>query len=203
MGVFNKIFGGGKKGSRHKEETQSIQTPFLKLPLDERFTIRYTENGGKFIFCESFDEVLDGLRSILAENEWQNQMLYCLNPRIEERFEDLLFFTDDRNDSNVFFTTCELLIAQNGSILFCSHQIKGKRLSDLPDNFIVFATSSQLVDSLNDGLARIQQRYEKNIPDNITTVNNFQKPDEPKDNSFLTYGHRPKNVYLLLLEDQE
>ncbi len=202
MGVFEKIFGGGKKVSRDKVETQSLQTPFLKLPLDERFTIRYTENGGKFIFCESFSEVLDAIRNILVENQWQNSLLYCLNNRLEERFDDLLFFTNQTGESEIFFTTCEFLIAQNGSILFCSHQIKGERLSDLPDNFIVFATSSQLVESLDEGLKEIKKRYEKNIPDNITTVNNFQKSEETQ-GDFLTYGNRSKNVYLILLEDLE
>jgi len=203
MGVFSKIFGGGKRVPKDIEETGKIQTPFLKLPLDERFTIRFTENGGKFIYCDSFSEVLDALRNILLENQWHNQLLYCLNERLEERFDDLLFLTQDRNESDIFFTTCEFLIAQNGSILFCAHQIKGKRLSDLPENFVVFATTSQLVNSLDEGLTEIKKRYLKDIPDNITAVNNFQKQGEPKENNFLNYGHSAKNVYLLLLEDNE
>ena len=35
--------------------------PDLKIPVDEKFTIQFKKNGGKFIYCDSFDEVLEGL----------------------------------------------------------------------------------------------------------------------------------------------
>lgn len=201
MGVFDKLFGGGKKVPKETLETRGEHMPDLKIPIDEKFTIYFKKNGGKFIYCENFNEALTALHNIISENNWQTQSFYTLDPRINERFAaEKINFTDKRKDSDIFFTTCEHLIAHNGSILVCSNQIKERKLNELPSNLIVFATTSQLVDSISEALKVIKKKYDKNIPDNITTLKHFQPTAENK-NDFLSYGSASKNVYLLLLED--
>ena len=201
MGVFNKLFGGGKKVSKETLETRGEHMPDLKIPVDEKFTIYFKKNGGKFIYCEDFSEVSDALKSIISENNWQNHLFYSMNPQLETRFaSEKIEFTENRQESDIFFTTCEHLVAHNGSILVCSNQIKEKKLDELPSNLIVFATTSQLVDSISEALKIIKERYQKNIPNNITTLKHFQPTPENKDD-FLSYGSASKNVYLLLLED--
>ena len=201
MGIFGKLFGGGKKVSKETLETRGEHMPDLKIPVDEKFTIYFKKNGGKFIYCEDFSEVSDALKNIVSENDWQNQIFYSMDPRLESRFaSENISFTSKRQDSDVFFTTCEHLVAHNGSILVCSNQIKEKKLNELPSNLIVFATTSQLVDSISEALKIIKEKYGKNIPNNITTLKHFQPSPENK-NDFLSYGSASKNVYLLLLED--
>jgi len=201
MGVFKKLFGGGKKVSKETVETRGEHMPDLKIPADEKFTIYFKKNGGKFIYCEDFSEVSEALKNIISENDWQNKPFYSLNPSLEARFSsENLKFTNNTQESNIFFTTCEHLIAHNGSILVCSNQIKEKKLNELPSNLIVFATTSQLVDSISEALKLIKERYQKEIPNNITTLKHFQPTPENKDD-FLSYGSASKNVYLLLLED--
>jgi len=201
MGVFSKLFGGGKKVSKETLETRGEHMPDLKIPVDEKFTIYFKKNGGKFIYCEDFSEVSEALKNIISENDWQNHLFYSMNPQLETRFaSENLEFTGNRQESDIFFTTCEHLVAHNGSILVCSNQIKEKKLDELPSNLIVFATTSQLVDSISEALKIIKERYQKNIPNNITTLKHFQRTQENKDD-FLSYGSASKNVYLLLLED--
>ncbi|WP_343487784.1 LUD domain-containing protein [Allomuricauda sp. d1] len=201
MGVFDKLFGGGKKVPKETLETRGEHAPDLKIPVDEKFTIYFKKNGGKFIYCENFTEVSEALKSIISENDWQQRLFYTLDPRLKERFvTENIGFTDNRNESEIFFTTCEHLIAHNGSVLVCSNQIKGKKLDELPSNLIIFATTSQLVESISEALKTIKEKYGKNIPDNITTLKHFQPTTENKDD-FLSYGSASKNVYLLLMED--
>ncbi len=201
MSLFDKLFGGGKKVSKETLETRGEHMPDLKIPIDEKFTIYFKKNGGKFIYCEDFSEVQTALSNIVSENDWQSHFFYSLDKRINERFAaEKLSFTSNRNESDIFFTTCEHLIAHNGSILVCSHQIKEKKLNELPSNLIVFATTSQLVDSISEALKVIKNKYPKKIPDNITTLKHFLPTPENK-NDFLSYGSTSKNVYLLLLED--
>ncbi|NAY92510.1 lactate utilization protein B/C [Muricauda sp. JGD-17] len=201
MGIFGKLFGGGKRVSKETVETRGEHMPDLKIPVDEKFTIYFKKNGGKFIYCEDFSEVSEALQNIISENNWQNQVFYSLDFRLESRFaSENISFTQNRQDSDIFFTTCEHLIAHNGSILVCSNQIKEKKLDELPSNLIVFATTSQLVDSISEALKVIKEKYQKNIPNNITTLKHFQPSPENK-NDFLSYGSASKNVYLLLLED--
>jgi len=201
MGIFGKLFGGGKKVSKETTETRGEHIPDLKIPVDEKFTIYFKKNGGKFIYCEDFAEVQGALGNIILENDWKNNYFYCIDKRLEERFStEKILFTRNRKDSDIFFTTCEHLIAHNGSILVCSKQIEEKKLNELPSNLIFFATTSQLVDSISEALKIIKNKYTDKIPDNITTLKHFQLTAENK-NDFLSYGSTTKNVYLLLLED--
>lgn len=201
MGVFGKLFGGGKKVSKETSETRGEHLPDLKIPVDEKFTIYFKKNGGKFIYCENFSEIQDALANIVSENDWTNKYFYCIDDRLESRFsKEKMLFTNKKSDSDIFFTTCEHLIAHNGSILVCSKQIEEKKLNELPSNFIVFATTSQLVESISEALKIIKKKYTDKIPDNITTLKHFELTTENK-NDFLSYGSASKNVYLLLLED--
>ncbi len=202
MGIFDKLFRGGKKrDSKETTETRGLHMPDLNIPPDEKFTIHFRKNGGKFLYCASFSEVSEALKSIVKENNWQDQPFFVMNSALEEKFcKEGIPFTNKAKKSEVFFTACEHLIAQNGSILVCSNQLKEKKLNELPDNIIVFATTSQLVESIGEGLKKIKKKYGHSIPANITTLKHFQS-DEKNSDDFLTYGSSSKNLYLLFLED--
>ncbi len=203
MGLFSSLFGGGKKKkvSKATAETRGVHMPDLNLPIDEKFTIHFKKNGGKFLYCDSFGEVSDALKNIVEENHWEELSFFSMDPRLEEKFsKENVVFTSNPNASEIFFTTCEHLIAQNGSILVSSNQLKEKKLNELPENVIVFATTSQLVESIGEGLKSIKKKYRQGIPANITTLKHFQATNENADD-FLTYGSSSKHLYLLLLED--
>ena len=201
MGLFDKLFGGGKRVSKETTETRGVHMPDLNIPVDEKFTIHFKKNGGKFLYCDSFREITDALKNIVEENAWQESPFFIMDPRLEGKFsKQNITFTEKAKQSEIFFTTCEHLIAQNGSILVCSNQLKEKKLNEVPDNVIVFATTSQLVDTIGEGLKTIKKKYKKGIPANITTIKHFQSTEENADD-FLTYGSSSKHLYLLLLED--
>ncbi|WP_339629440.1 LUD domain-containing protein [uncultured Maribacter sp.] len=202
MGLLDILFGGGKKKvSKETAETRGDHMPDLNIPVDEKFTIHFKQNGGKFIYCTSDLEVSRALQNIIDENNWQSEPFYVLNKRLAEKFaKEPISFTDKAKQSEVFFTTCEHLIAQNGSILVCSNQLHEKKVNELPSNLVVFATTSQLVESIGEGLKTIKKKYGQKIPGNITTLKHFKATEENSDD-FLTYGSSTKNLYLLLLED--
>lgn len=201
MGWLNKLFTKRKNNTNKVFETSGQYMPNLKIPADEKFTIYFKKNGGKFIYCEDFAEIQEALGYIISENQWQDKLFYTIDSQINEQFSSQkISFTNNLKQGNIFFTSCEHLVADNGSILVCSHQIKNKKVNELPDNLIVFATTSQLVNSISDGLKIIKQKYPNQIPDNITSLKNFGHSEE-YDNDFLSYGSIPKNLYLLLMED--
>lgn len=203
MGLFDKLFGGGKKAKRSREtvQTRGVHMPDLKIPVDEKFTIQFKKNGGKFIYCDNFEEILEALKNIRQENNWEKAAFFTLNPALKQRFSsEQISFAETLSGAPVFFTTCEHLVAQNGSILVSSNQLQELKLHELPENVIVFATTSQLVDSISDGLKLIKKKYKNQIPANITTLKHFQ-PTNENSKDFLTYGSSSKHLYLLLLED--
>jgi len=173
--------------------------PEVKLPVDERFTINFKANGGKFLYCENFDEVKESFDAILKENNWQNDKVFLFDQRLTELFKNFnLNSTKKLSESTYFLSTCEYLISDDGSLLISSNQIAEKKLIELPDHFIIYATTSQFVETIGEGLKGIKAKNKVTIPTNITTIKHFKTAD---DKDFLTYGSSSKNLYLLLLED--
>lgn len=201
MSLFRKIF--GSKSERSGEELKSNDRgkymPEIKLPIDEKFTINFKANGGKFLYCENLNEIFENLNHILEENKWKEKKVLLLDKNLEDKFKNSgLKVTSKINDSTFFLTTCENLIADDGSLLISSKQIFEKKLPELPINFIVFATTSQIVENIGEGLRGIKSKNREKIPTNITTIKHFKSAD---DKDFLSYGSSAKNLYLLLLED--
>lgn len=201
MSLFRKLFGSksDKEDKELKSNDRGKYMPEIKLPIDEKFTINFKANGGKFLYCEDLDEVFTNLYNIIEENNWDKKKTLVIDKHLKDKFKNCnLKFAEKISDSTYFLTTCENLIANDGSLLISSNQIAEKKLTELPLNFVVFATTSQITENIGEGLRGIKSKNKDRIPTNITTIKHFKSVEE-KD--FLSYGSSAKNLYLLLLED--
>ena len=200
MSIFRKIFGSSNDASQEANENE--YNPFQELnatlPVDELFTLNFKKNGGKFLYCENIAELNEQFENILEENDWFESEAICLEPRLFAMLDNNNISYKEINTPKFLFASCEGLIAEDGSVMFSSNQIKHFKSNELPDNIIVVAATSQLVHGKGDGLREIKKRYTTNYPTNITTIKYFEKV---KEEDFLHYGSSPKNLYLLLLED--
>ena len=199
MNLFKKLF--GKKEKTEDSENSSDKSSYIPsddAPMDEKFTYMFNKNGGKFLYCLSMDEIFEAFQNILEENQISEKDVYCINQRLGSKFNSTKFNFKEPKNNSFFLTTCESLIAKNGSILFSSNQIKEKKLSELPSKFIVFSTTSQLTDTISEGMRKIKNQSKNLIPSNITTIQDFESK---KEKDFMSYGSSTKNLYLLLLED--
>jgi len=201
MNLFRKIFSTkSKEGKKTPEKDQNDKyLPKKELPVDELFTVNFNQNGGKFLYSESLEEAQEFLQKILEENNWKDKTALILNSKLKKKFKNFEWQTTKNiNDGYFLFTTCEYLIANDGSLLISSNQIAEKKLKELPKNFIVFASTSQIVQTIGQGLQGIKVKNKKKIPSNITTIKHFKIDDET---NFMSYGSSTKNLYLILLED--
>ena len=201
MNLFRKIFSAkSKEEEKTSEKDQSDKyLPKKELPVDELFTVNFNQNGGKFLYSESLEEAQEFLQKILEENNWKDKTALILNSKLKKKFKNFEWQTTKNiNDGYFLFTTCEYLIANDGSLLISSNQIAEKKLKELPKNFIVFASTSQIVQTIGQGLQGIKVKNKKKIPSNITTIKHFKIDDET---NFMSYGSSTKNLYLILLED--
>ncbi|MDA9803152.1 lactate utilization protein [Flavobacteriaceae bacterium] len=199
MNLFKKLF--SKKEKTEDSENSSDKSSYIPsddAPIDEKFTYMFNKNGGKFLYCLSMDEIFEAFQNILEENLISEKDVYCINQRLGSKFNSTKFNFKEPKNNSFFLTTCESLIAKNGSILFSSNQIKEKKLSELPSKFIVFSTTSQLTDTISEGMRKIKNQSKNLIPSNITTIQDFESK---KEKDFMSYGSSTKNLYLLLLED--
>ncbi len=202
MSLFRRLFfSKSKSDQKSKErhvEDRSKYMPEIDLPIDESFMMNFKRNGGKFLYCDQDEEVLDSFDKILLENDWYEKNVCCFDIGLEHKFSGFNLNFVKQSSASFFFATCEYLIADSGAILVSSNQLREKKLTELPDNFVILASTSQLVKSIGEGLKGIKNKNRNSIPSNITTIKDFE-PQKEKD--FLSYGSSSKNLYLLLLED--
>ena len=198
MSLFRKIFGAGNDASDEESQSEYNTPKPSNLAVDDLFTFNFKKNGGKFIYCENLNEVKDQFENILEENDWFESEVLCNEPKLFSLLDENKLSHNHPRHPKFFFASCENLIADEGSVLFSSNQIKDKKPNELPDNIVILATTSQILESKSDGLRTIKKKYNKDYPTNITTIKYFEKV---QDEDFLTYGSCAKNLYLLLLED--
>lgn len=199
MNIFKKIFGNqDDTDNTDKNVNKSQYTPDIDTPVDELFTINFKNNGGKFIYCATMSEVHDNFENILEENDWFESQVKCFDSRLFHFLDENRLEYKNALHPTFFFTPCENLIADEGSILFSSKQLKQHKIDELPTNIIVFASTSQLAMTKGDSLRNIKNKYDKEYPTNITAIKYFEKTNEE---DFLHYGSCHKNLYLILLED--
>eukprot|EP01086_Lenisia_limosa_P014070 TRINITY_DN43998_c0_g1_i1.p1 TRINITY_DN43998_c0_g1~~TRINITY_DN43998_c0_g1_i1.p1 ORF type:complete len:118 (-),score=8.96 TRINITY_DN43998_c0_g1_i1:19-372(-) len=93
----------------------------------------------------------------------KRKKVLLFDSNLKDRFKDFNLPTSTyAQEATYFLTTCENLIADDGSLLISSNQIAEKRLKELPENFIVFATTSQIVENIGEGLKGIKSKNKKN-----------------------------------------
>lgn len=194
MSIFKKLF----KFSKPKiSEVTSNESE--NLPLDQIFVKNFIKNQGKFLYCTSLKDVISNLNNIIKENNWET--IICNDNDLLKLIKTLNLKTKDKLSSYYpIFLSCEHLIAENGSILFSSNQLKENKISELSENFIVYATTSQFVKTKGESLTGIKARYKGNIPSNISAIKSYNP--NSTDDHFMNYGNtNSKNLYLLLFED--
>ena len=199
MSLFRKFFGSNNPAS--EEEKDKENSPYSldnDAPLEEQFIYNFKKNGGKFLYCENETEVKDHFENILEENDWFEGEALCYEPDLFGILEENKITHLKTTSPSFLLANCENLIADEGSILFSSKQIKQHKPNELPTNIIIIATTSQIIESKSDGLSVIKKKYIKDYPTNITTIKYFKKV---VDEDFTQYGSTAKNLYLLLLED--
>ena len=173
--------------------------PKSEIPTDNRFVQNFINNGGKFLYSVDQDEVNKNISLILGENSWEKSNLICIDKTISKKFRLEYSFSKNINEKSIcLISSCEYLIADDGSILISSNQIAEKKLSELPDDIIILAKTDQLVNNISEGLTGIKNNG-KSIPSNITNLKHFK---DCSDKDFLSYGSSSKNLYLVLLENQ-
>jgi hypothetical protein len=199
MSIFSKLFGSSSPASEEDNDKENENSFSEKnMTIDEQFMYNFKRNGGKFLYCENQDEVKEQFENILEENDWYESEVLCYESNLFSLLDENKLTYTKVSNPEFLFSSCENLIAEEGSVLFSSRQIKQHKPYELPANIIIYAKTSQILAFKTDGLSAIKKKYEGNYPTNITAIKYFEKA---KEEDFTQYGSSAKNLYLLLLED--
>lgn len=198
MNLFKKIF-KSKKETTEVGNTIIADKELKDLSIDDIFVHNFIKKGGKFLYCTSLEEVNKNLLGIINENQWEE--VVCLDTDLQKLLNIInKKHTEKLLTNSAFFSMCEQLVSDNGSVLFSSNQVFQHKLSSLPQHFIVLARTSQLVRTTSEALMAVRKNYVHDFPTNISSIKSYTPGKADED--FLSYGNsNAKNLYLLLLED--
>jgi len=184
----------GKQKSDQPEKSPYL--PEEKVSKDVGFAQNFTDKGGFFLFCENKKQILKNFVEILKENHWTSEDILCFDTNLAPVFDLPLTKIEATNKTfKAGLFLCEYLISNTGSILFCHHQIKHFKMHQLPKTLIVYASAKQFVSDVSEGMTLLKNKYNKEIPTNISAINcqedkQNEGPSSPQNSS--------KNIYLLL-----
>lgn len=169
--------------------------------IDLLFAEQLTAVAGNFIFCEDEIQLIETLLQLADEKSWRR--IYCWEPKIQgllQKYEYPFYSTEtDFLNADVGISTCEALIARNGSVLVSNGSQAGRRLSIYPNIHVVIAYTSQLVLDLKDGFKALKEKYDGNLP---SMISNITGPSRTADieKTLVLGAHGPKELYVILLE---
>lgn len=156
---------------------------------------------GHFIFCENELQLLENLIDYTEKNKWRK--VYCWEPELQNLLNHFQYpyYAGDKDFENaeVGITTCEALVARNGSVMVSNANAAGRRLSIYPHNHIVIAYSSQLVLDLKDAFNLLKQKYGDNVPSMICNITGPSRTADIE-KTLVLGAHGPKELYVFLVD---
>ena len=156
-----------------EKETDTVYANAGIAP-EELFAEEFIKLGGKFIFCEHEQDLLDNINILYENSGWKE--LLCADERLLRKFHnhkiDIVTEVDAKAEgADACITGCEMLIARTGSILLSSRQNMGRTAPVYYPVHIVVAYANQVVHDIEDGFNALKKKYGTDLPSmmNLTT----------------------------------
>ncbi len=169
--------------------------------LEIEFASEFTKLLGKFAFCLNEEDLKFQLSNLIVEKKWKS--VYCA----EKELMPLLQNLPEKNlvtslyDCDASLTSCECLIARTGSIVLSSAQQEGRTVSVYAPIHVCIAYTDQLVYDIKDGLQRLKDRYQGNIPSMLSLATGPSRTADIE-KTLVVGVHGPKEVYLFLVDER-
>lgn len=159
--------------------------------------------------CSSVAEATTVIADLARQAGWQ-QVAWHADELVREVIGSLTCETyqvngDEGSDKHRLqscdagISSCELLVAQTGSILVGSRLSGGRGLSILPHVHLVVATTDQIVGTLGDALEATQQRHGGQLPSMLSFITGPSRTGDIE--RILVLGaHGPKELHVVLID---
>ncbi|RLD84330.1 MAG: hypothetical protein DRJ10_01510 [Bacteroidetes bacterium] len=169
--------------------------------LIEIFEQELTKISGRFQYCLTEQEVVEKLKSL--NNESGLEPVFCSDKTLVNLLNkaEINFISefDDENPVKTGISVCEYLVARFGSVLVSSAIPGARRIFSFPHTHIVIAYENQLVMEIEDGLKGIAEKYNNNLPSQIT---NIAGPSRTADieKTLILGAHGPKDLMVFIIK---
>lgn len=186
--------------------TVPVSAPQVMRPnekdLDIRFATKFIQSGGKFIFCESIREAIYGVRMLKEEQGWSH--VFSWENEIKDAFADNNFqkgaigFTIENSDAAI--SMCELLIADEGTVILNPKQASRRRLPCFPKTHLIFTDVAHLAGSEAEGLERFYKLHKGELP-SIVKIGACNKGHFYDKQRLILNAEGPENIYVFLIDE--
>lgn len=171
--------------------------------LDILFAENFTSAGGKFVYCEEKKELADIIRGLKLEFGWKN--VYYWEDEVKELFEG---YEDLKigigcvlENAQAAISTCESIVAADGSIVLASKQASTRALSVFPNTHVIIADSSRLQPNLNIAVKKFNKLHSSELPFAIYLSDKFSADSRPS-STLLLNAHGTLNIILIYVDEQ-
>jgi L-lactate dehydrogenase complex protein LldG len=171
------------------------------LSPEEKFAQEFSALGGKFVYCENEQELMEQLDALADTMRWtkihsKDSFLLHL---FQEQEITLVQQGNDMSDIEVGISLCESLVARTGSVLVSAAQEYGRALPVYSPIHITVAFANQLVWDISDAFTLLNEKYKHNLPSLISlTTGPSRTADIEK--TLVVGVHGPKEVYVFFVD---
>lgn len=195
-----------------KALSQPVAQPFpqsegnssVYTPLNDENAIVFAEQfsklQGRFVYCMNKEELALQLSSLIEKMDWQR--VYCVEDELLQKAGVQLAGRQTRDDlagCDVSITGCEYLVARTGSIVISAAQKSGRNTSVYAPVHVCIAWSQQLVPDVKDALQGMRERYDNQLPSQITFATGPSRTADIE-KTLVVGVHGPREVYVFLVE---
>ena len=168
---------------------------------EEIFAREFSALNGKFVFCESENELKESLPILIRERGWQE--IFAFDPDLINILSDAgIAFSSDASQlakAETGICTCEFLIARTGTVMVSAKLPGGRRLPFYPHICIVVAYTHQIVMNVKDGLKKIREKYKGELPSMITAISGPSRTADIE-KTLVQGAHGPRDIYVFLTD---
>lgn len=183
--------------------SQPIFQPLQDTP-DVNFAAEFTAAGGKFVFCESPEDMVTKIQQLFSERQWQEA--WCNDAPLSAMLRHAGLGTKDSGENlenmKVAVTGCEALVSRTGSVLVSSKQKSGRRMHIYPERHIVIAFTSQVVTDMHQGLELIKRKYNGRMPSSVSLITGPSRTADIE-KTLVTGMHGPVELFVFMADDAE
>lgn len=177
------------------------ETSIPEVELDVQFAENFTAAGGKFIYAETKEELVEILKQLKQQNKWKN--IYYWEDEVKQLLEgqDSLKISIGASleSSQAAVSFCEYMVASDGSIILSSKQASTRGLSVFPDAHLIIADASRLVRNLEEGVKKFNKNHTE-LPFAIYLSDKIGLDTKSNDTLILN-AHGTQNIFLLFVDE--
>jgi L-lactate dehydrogenase complex protein LldG len=172
-----------------------------EISVEEKFAQEFVTLGGKFIYCESEQEMAQQINLLIDNYNWKN--IFTRDTYLEKLFKEhgvsKVNYAENIDAVEVGVSLCETLVARTGSVILSSAQEYGRQLPVYAPIHIAVAYSHQCVWNISNAFDVLKTKYGNNLPSMISlTTGPSRTADIEK--TLVVGVHGPKEVYVFLID---